>query len=184
MPKGHQGPLSGPRWQIKHPEQVLEWPRLVGMGGRAKSGTARYALPAAWLHTDTKNFGLILLFYGMENIPCFECGKPAAHNHHVIPRVLGGTRTVPLCLECHSLVHNHDFVKHRELQRAGIAAAREANGGRCPWGGGKFGRRSKCKPETVAAVKRLHQGGETISAIARVTGLSRVTVYAALRIDS
>jgi len=33
-------------------------------------------------------------------IACFECGKPAEHDHHVVPVVRGGTRTVPLCSEC------------------------------------------------------------------------------------
>lgn len=36
---------------------------------------------------------------------CFECGGPAAHLHHVIPRSKGGKNTVPLCQECHGLVH-------------------------------------------------------------------------------
>jgi 5-methylcytosine-specific restriction endonuclease McrA len=36
---------------------------------------------------------------------CFECGAPAAHQHHVVPRSLGGTKTVPLCEGCHGKVH-------------------------------------------------------------------------------
>ncbi len=28
---------------------------------------------------------------------CFECDSPAEQDHHVVPRVLGGQRTVPLC---------------------------------------------------------------------------------------
>lgn len=36
---------------------------------------------------------------------CFECGNPATENHHVIPKVLGGTKTVPLCTKCHMKVH-------------------------------------------------------------------------------
>lgn len=36
---------------------------------------------------------------------CFECGKPAEHRHHVVPRSKGGKRTVPLCHDCHDLVH-------------------------------------------------------------------------------
>jgi hypothetical protein len=39
-------------------------------------------------------------------VECFECGAPAAHQHHVIPRSRGGTKTVPLCLDCHDLVHD------------------------------------------------------------------------------
>jgi len=41
--------------------------------------------------------------------PCFECGRPSAHNHHVIPKIRGGTKTVPLCLSCHGKVHDKEF---------------------------------------------------------------------------
>lgn len=38
---------------------------------------------------------------------CFECNsKKRLHNHHVVPRVLGGTNTVVLCEKCHGLVHS------------------------------------------------------------------------------
>jgi len=36
---------------------------------------------------------------------CFECGATATEKHHVIPRSLGGTRTVALCGSCHGKVH-------------------------------------------------------------------------------
>jgi len=39
---------------------------------------------------------------------CFECGSPANHNHHVIPKQLGGTKTVPLCNFCHPKAHGKD----------------------------------------------------------------------------
>lgn len=55
---------------------------------------------------------------------CFDCGLPAAHQHHVVPRVMGGTRTIPLCGECHGKVHGLDFTNHRALTRAGIEKAR------------------------------------------------------------
>ena len=38
---------------------------------------------------------------------CFECDNQAQHNHHVIPKSLGGTATIPLCGECHSIVHGN-----------------------------------------------------------------------------
>jgi hypothetical protein len=40
--------------------------------------------------------------------PCFECGAPAECHHHVVPRVFGGTKTVPLCDGCHSKAHGVD----------------------------------------------------------------------------
>jgi hypothetical protein len=37
---------------------------------------------------------------------CFECGNNGImHNHHVIPKVKGGTAVIPLCETCHGKVH-------------------------------------------------------------------------------
>jgi hypothetical protein len=37
---------------------------------------------------------------------CFECGYTNnLHDHHVVPRSLGGTKTIRLCEKCHGLVH-------------------------------------------------------------------------------
>lgn len=36
---------------------------------------------------------------------CFECGDIATEQHHIIPQVYGGTKTVPLCSSCHMKVH-------------------------------------------------------------------------------
>ena len=58
---------------------------------------------------------------------CFECENfENIENHHVVPRVLGGTKTVPLCIKCHGLVHDRDFIKSRNLQKAGIQKAKES----------------------------------------------------------
>jgi hypothetical protein len=37
---------------------------------------------------------------------CFECGSEAVHQHHVVPKSMGGTKTVPLCAECHGKAHS------------------------------------------------------------------------------
>ena len=42
----------------------------------------------------------------MKNTPCFECGQKAEYDHHVVPLSLGGTKTVPLCADCHGKTHN------------------------------------------------------------------------------
>lgn len=58
---------------------------------------------------------------------CFECNKRTKflHFHHVVPRCLGGTRTVPLCEKCHGLVHDTDFSqRRRNLQKKGIEKAK------------------------------------------------------------
>lgn len=36
---------------------------------------------------------------------CYECGKPAERDHHVVPKVLGGEKTIPLCNACHKRAH-------------------------------------------------------------------------------
>lgn len=51
---------------------------------------------------------------------CFECPNDADHNHHVIPKILGGTKTVPLCGSCHGKVHKLDFTNHSRLIRLGL----------------------------------------------------------------
>lgn len=50
---------------------------------------------------------------------CFECGQPAHHQHHVVPRSKGGTRTVPLCVECHGKAHGRAMA-HPELTSAAL----------------------------------------------------------------
>lgn len=56
---------------------------------------------------------------------CFECGSSyMIENHHVVPRSVGGTKTIPLCVICHGKVHDRNFVKHRKLQRIGIENAK------------------------------------------------------------
>ena len=43
----------------------------------------------------------------MDLSKCFECeSTDGIEYHHIIPRSLGGTKTIPLCFKCHSLVHN------------------------------------------------------------------------------
>lgn len=68
----------------------------------------------------------------MGNKECFECGKPATEDHHVIPQSLGGTKTVPLCGCCHDRVHDGGWRRrdsHAALTKAGIARSK-ANGGK------------------------------------------------------
>jgi DNA invertase Pin-like site-specific DNA recombinase len=67
-----------------------------------------------------------------------------------------------------------------ERQRAGIEAARAENGGRCPWGGRKAGTRVKVTEEVERVIGERSAAGDSIASIARVCGLSRVTVYAVL----
>jgi len=45
-------------------------------------------------------------------LSCFECRAPATAKHHVVPRSLGGTQTVPLCATCHAKAHGVTDVWH------------------------------------------------------------------------
>jgi DNA invertase Pin-like site-specific DNA recombinase len=74
----------------------------------------------------------------------------------------------------------HERKRIRARQRQGIDAAREANGGRCPWGGRKAGTRVTLTPEKERLCRKMKADGETVAAIGRTLGLSRKTVYVAL----
>jgi DNA invertase Pin-like site-specific DNA recombinase len=63
-----------------------------------------------------------------------------------------------------------------ERQRAGIDAAREENGGKCPWGGRQAGPNKKTL-EKAPVVRQLHAEGRSIAEIARITELTRQTIY-------
>ena len=67
---------------------------------------------------------------------CFECDSPGPlHQHHVIPRSRGGTRTVPLCEDCHGAVHGKDL-RISALTRDALAAKKDRGErlGRPPFG--------------------------------------------------
>lgn len=57
---------------------------------------------------------------------CFECLAPAEHYHHVVPRSVGGTMTVPLCVKCHGLAHH--TVMSRSILTKMALAHKKANG--------------------------------------------------------
>lgn len=56
---------------------------------------------------------------------CLECGAKTDHFHHPVPKVLGGVTTIPVCHECHGLIHGMDFTEHSELTKAGMRKAAE-----------------------------------------------------------
>lgn len=65
-----------------------------------------------------------------------------------------------------------------ERVRAGQAVAK-SRGKR--WGGSKPGVRRKVTPTMARTIKRMHQEGEQVTAIASCVGVSRPTVYSVLR---
>lgn len=67
---------------------------------------------------------------------CFECGADAEHHHHVVPRLSGGTQTVPLCLKCHSKAHKLKMTTSNLVKQA--IQRRRANGQ--SWGKPRYGK--------------------------------------------
>lgn len=68
---------------------------------------------------------------------CFECNETAHHNHHVVPKSLGGTNTVPLCRSCHETIHQGKVVKKNPLNHRELIRAHQAQGkhwGQTPYG--------------------------------------------------
>ena len=69
---------------------------------------------------------------------CFECGATDnLHEHHVVPRSLGGTKTIPLCGDCHGKVHGRNAMHMSRLTATALAhkaAQGEYCGGQVPYG--------------------------------------------------
>jgi len=71
---------------------------------------------------------------------CFECekteGQIEIHDHHVVPKSRGGTKTIPLCYVCHGIVHDKRAVSIKELTKAALKKKREKGfrTGTIPWG--------------------------------------------------
>ncbi len=65
----------------------------------------------------------------------------------------------------------------KERQMAGIAKAKEQGK---KWGGSQPGSRVRVPPEKKELVQRLHTEGKKVAVIARLVGVSRVTVYQVL----
>ncbi|MHC4930541.1 MAG: HNH endonuclease [Planctomycetota bacterium] len=70
---------------------------------------------------------------------CYECGGPHECDHHVIPRSLGGKKTVPLCERCHDIVHDKRHNRRDSLRALASAAiqrkrARGERVGAIPYG--------------------------------------------------
>ena len=102
--------------------------------------------------------------------PCFECGAPSLHDHHVIPRSLGGARTVPLCEDCHGKIHGRDM-RTSALTIAALQSVR-ADGrrtGEVPYGftADAEGRLVANEDErnTLALVRRCRDAGMPLRAI-------------------
>lgn len=106
---------------------------------------------------------------------CFECGAPAEHDHHVVPRIRGGTRTVPLCGVCHAKAHHRERnMASATLTREALAAKRNKGQrvGSIPWGyrlaaDGVHLERCEREWRMIRRAKQLEARGLSQRAIAR-----------------
>jgi hypothetical protein len=74
----------------------------------------------------------------MRTEACWECGKSEeVHYHHVVPRSKGGTKTLPLCLECHGKVHGKKMNSSSLVKAAYKRLVAEHGKGNFKWGPGK-----------------------------------------------
>lgn len=101
--------------------------------------------------------------------PCFECEKPSEHDHHVVPRVFGGTKTVPLCKECHGKAHGLHG-RFSEMVKAGIRNSSKATG-----------RPRKINHDRILEMRGR---GKSHTVIARTLGCSKGSVQYALSKNS
>lgn len=105
---------------------------------------------------------------------CFECDALATQDHHVIPRLHGGTRTVPLCDDCHGKVHGRCAMDVSTLTALALAR-KKAKGERIgppPYGfqvaeDGIHLEEEPQEQRVLDVIQRLHAQGESIRAIAR-----------------
>ena len=59
---------------------------------------------------------------------CFECETTEdLHEHHVVPKSKGGTKTITLCHQCHMKAHGRDGkgMNHGVLTKEGMKKAKE-----------------------------------------------------------
>jgi hypothetical protein len=104
---------------------------------------------------------------------CFECEKEGEiHNHHVVPRVRGGTKTIPLCTECHGIVHGKNMLRHGDLIKEGIRKALER--------GSVLGRKPKAQYKTSEIIK-LRREGWSQRNIAELSDISAASVNRILK---
>ena len=105
---------------------------------------------------------------------CFECESKAHHAHHVVPRVLGGTKTISLCSVCHAKIHGDHLLRTSELTKAGMKKARDAGfyvSGRAPFGSEVIdGRLQKNKREQkiIKEIVKMKDAGIYFATISQV----------------
>ena len=109
-----------------------------------------------------------------KNNNCFECGAlKNLHNHHVVPRSLGGRKTITLCAHCHGLIHDKDLTKISALTKKSMKkmkAEGKYTGGKVPYGfnlvGGKL-ITNNSEQQVIKQVREHREAGMSLRQIAR-----------------
>lgn len=119
----------------------------------------------------------------MEKFSCFECGSiESIHQHHVVPKCKGGTKTIPLCELCHAKVHGDHMLKIQKLAWVSRKKKRierkqlglPDNTGR-PVGTNEDISKFLNKPKNKEIVELLNKGLK-IREIVEITGCSNKTI--------
>ena len=104
---------------------------------------------------------------------CWECSAVAeCHDHHPVPRSRGGTRTIPLCLECHGKAHHRNGAMSTSALTSAALQAKQARGekvGGCAAYGKADGidaDRAAVEREILASIRTMRAAGMTVRAIA------------------
>jgi len=105
-------------------------------------------------------------------VKCFECGtNEGIHHHHIVPRSLGGTQTIPLCFRCHGKVHSV-AMSSSDLIKKGLSNAKK-RGVRLgpPLGSSnKLGFRKSYDKGLITEIQKLSDTGITCRKIAELLG--------------
>jgi DNA-binding NtrC family response regulator len=104
---------------------------------------------------------------------CYRNGVTEAH--HIVPVSLGGpdalNNLVELCLECHSLVHNHR-ASWRKKARDGIQKAKDE---------GKYRGRKPILRQNLPTIQKLIASGMSKEKVAKTLNINRSSVYRLLK---
>jgi len=109
---------------------------------------------------------------------CFECGLTSdIHYHHIIPQSMGGNKTIPLCGDCHSKVHDRKFTSFSTLVKRGLEQ-RKKDGFTLGRPSGTRENKTKIlnKKEYHYAITLLKKDKHSIRYIAGVCELSKNTI--------
>lgn len=118
-------------------------------------------------HKDPWGFGLERL-PPSGKIPCLECGTATTGKHHVVPKVRGGQRQIPMCGVCHAKVHN---MSQRQLIREGLSK--------------QIGlpKKKKTTKKTDMKIISLRKSGMPYKKIAKKLRLSVGTIYSRINAE-